>query len=388
MCLYGQWQQTSAPTETVNALQANDEVVLASTGESNFLVSSDHGETWTPSGTGLPPSSLKDIISVPGTQTFYAWTSDGIYKTENNGSIWTEVTTSIENLNFVYYFNGFLFAGAGYGANQGLNRSSDGGQSWDPITNGLTSNGVDCMAHDNDFLYAGLVGTGPGTEPGVFRSSDNGTNWEFASTGLVQDINGLATLGDRLYAYTYSFVYYSTDQGASWEYTSGLINGIPIIQIIPAGNHLLACQFTGPSKLENNSNIWEQWQEGMSTMYASAFTKDDVFAYCGIGSEGIWRRSLEELTGENELGAGKEKFECVLSPNPVVDIAHCRFDISQFAFCKIEMFDITGRSSGMLFKGKPASDVIQFDLSYLLPGIYFFTVETENQIIARKIVKL
>lgn len=71
--------------------------------------------------------------------------------------------------------NGDAFAGA-FG---GVFRSTDNGDSWQQINNGLTNTLVRTLAiNDNSDIFAG-------TSDGLFRSNDNGDNWVPINTGLT-----------------------------------------------------------------------------------------------------------------------------------------------------------------------------------------------------------
>jgi photosystem II stability/assembly factor-like uncharacterized protein len=122
----------------------------------------------------------------------------------------------------------FLLAG---GDLSGLLRTSDGGNSWTPITDPLlvgkhvssvASRGSILLAGANDFFGGG----GPG---GLFRSTDTGATWTpitGAGTGLpnvgtVDDLAGDPSNPARLYvALQRNGIYRSDDTGANWTQVS------------------------------------------------------------------------------------------------------------------------------------------------------------------------
>ena len=80
---------------------------------------------------------------------------------------------------------GYIFAGGDpLGGPVGVLRSTDNGDTWQPVNNGLTTgNGINALiATGNGYLFAGSYGDG------VFRSTDNGDNWTQVNNGLTTPI--------------------------------------------------------------------------------------------------------------------------------------------------------------------------------------------------------
>jgi hypothetical protein len=382
-----QWEQLTIPSGASGLLGANNQVVLAMTNETLYS-SSNHGQTWTTSGNGLVQLPLKYILSMPETSTFYACSEEYIYKSTDNGANWTTISgpENLTNLRSVYYFNSALYVLADYGENQGLHRSYDEGQTWEALTNGLTSNGVRSITHDDDYLYVGLIGTGPESSPGVFRSIDNGDNWEYASTGLDVDIDHMASLGNRIYASSYSNVYYSTDQGNSWNYTLCPQPGIPIASIISVENYLIACHMTGAYKLQNNDNSWESWNDNLNTMMAWGITADGIYSYCSTGDIGIWRRPLDQLVGigENqEFSDISDSFS--VYPNP----GSYRISLHSIVFSqRASMIEIYNLSGEKLFEKQIPSgnETFEVDVCHLQSGVYFCRIITGKGNATKKLI--
>jgi photosystem II stability/assembly factor-like uncharacterized protein len=382
-----QWEQLTIPSGNSGLLGANNQVVLAMTNDALYS-SSDHGQTWTTSGNGIVQLPIKYIFSMPETSTFYACSEEYIYKSTDNGANWTTISgpENFTNLRSVYYFNGALFALADYGENQGLHRSYDEGQTWEPLTNGLTSNGVRSITHDDNYLYVGLIGTGPESSPGVFRSIDNGANWEYASTGLDADIDHMASLGNRIYASSYSYVYYSIDQGNSWNYTLCPQPGIPIASIISVENYLIACHMTGAYKLKNNDNSWESWNDNLNTMMAWGITTDGIYSYCSTGDIGIWRRPLDQLVGIGENPSLNNISNLIsIYPNPAQSVVSMQSSIYSQQSAIIEVYDLNGRK--LLEKQIPkGSESVEIDVSHLQSGVYCCTMITEQGSATKKLI--
>ena len=115
----------------------------------------------------------------------------------------------------------------------GMYKSSDGGNTWTPINNGLTSKRVWTMQVVSSVTpYRGYVGTLSG---GVFKTTDGGANWTAVNNGLactyvraLSLVVGTNTATDTLLAGTdcdsNSGIYRSMDGGATWTATSGILS--------------------------------------------------------------------------------------------------------------------------------------------------------------------
>jgi hypothetical protein len=161
----------------------------------------------------------------------------GLLRTTDGGNTWTPITDPLlvgEHISAVASRGSVLLAGAnnffGGGGVGGLFRSTDTGATWTQITGagaGLPVGTVDDLAGDptnTARLYVALEGDG------VYRSNDTGANWVQvsnndatlnAAAGASTNTR-IAVAGDaRVYVLvtngsTVSYIGFSTDQGATW----------------------------------------------------------------------------------------------------------------------------------------------------------------------------
>lgn len=101
-----------------------------------------------------------------------------------------------------------------FGLGDGMMRSSDQGQTWEPASSGITSFFGQKIASNDQYLF---VATGNG----VFRSANNGDNWEQLNMGNTGIINpsffwSVAARGSTIVACATTRVFYSTNNGDSW----------------------------------------------------------------------------------------------------------------------------------------------------------------------------
>jgi len=386
-----QWQQTNFPSGYVNSMLAFNGVVVASINE-DFYISSDQGDSWNPGGNGIVQKPVYRLQVNPASGELYATSIDYIYKSSDNGLNWNVVSgpPAISNIYAFYLYNGYIFATTTIeDPNFGLNRSDDDGATWEHITNGLTSNGIRCFTNDNSYLFAGLVGTGPGSQPGVFRSDDNGSSWVFASNGFLNDINSLSIFDNKVWAVSYSNIYYSADQGGSWNPTTGLFTGIPVIEIEPCGDFLLACQIYGVYRLPATGTTWSPWFETLIGTSMQAVTSDELFVYAGTSDNGIWRRPVNQLVGLNEkANTGSDKWISI-SPNPVDATSMIRV-ISTFEDkLEFRVYDSEGRIAGIKnYTLNSGQNHFPLKLTWLKPGIYYYKAILGNHAYSGKLTIL
>jgi photosystem II stability/assembly factor-like uncharacterized protein len=133
-----------------------------------------------------------------------------------------------------------VYAGVSGSRARGLYKSTDGGSSWQRLTDALDIDVSTIVLHPQKPGTV-FIGT-PGGESGILRSTDGGTTWQPTGAGLPQQrakthsgtwimVNGdVAALAidpahpDTLYAATgWSGVFRSTDSGGSWHpFNAGL----------------------------------------------------------------------------------------------------------------------------------------------------------------------
>jgi photosystem II stability/assembly factor-like uncharacterized protein len=192
--------------------------------------------------------------------TFYLGTSGGLWKSEDAGTSWANVSddffesSSIGAVAVADSDPNVVFAGTGQAclrgnvsAGVGVYKSTDGGKTW--THSGLRDAGqiakIRIHPSNPDLVYVASVGNafGPNEARGVFRSKDGGKSWEkvlsvSAKTG-VTDLAMDATNPRVLYAAAWtgdrkpwtivsgsaeSGLYKSTDGGERWQKLAG---GLP-----------------------------------------------------------------------------------------------------------------------------------------------------------------
>ena len=145
--------------------------IFAGTSSSGVFRSTDYGETWVPLNGYFPPFAGRIEVS-PNGNVFVSpyYSLSGIYRSTDNGGVWEgrEVVSGTTIQALETNSDGELFAGT---YEKGIYLSTNNGDSWSEINNGLTAKRVPALAFDsNGYIYAGTIGGG------VFRSINSTTS--------------------------------------------------------------------------------------------------------------------------------------------------------------------------------------------------------------------
>jgi hypothetical protein len=228
------------------------------------------GETWTPSGNGLPSGGFVQclVVDPQSPATIYAGTWPGVYKSTNGGATWSPANTGLppeptEALAIDPITPAVLYAGI---RNAGLFKSTDGGGTWIPANIGLPNQpawgiAVDPVTPGTLFLANG---------GGLFKSTDAAASWVSISGGLagVSVSSGPAidpAAPSTVYVGAYPYpqyplggVFKSKDGGATW---AGDPSGPPVPWILslavdPTGTTLYAGTIGGVWQLRSTTGAF------------------------------------------------------------------------------------------------------------------------------------
>ena len=140
-----------------------------------------------------------------------------IFHSANLGASWTEITPSYKSYDRyipsgmkILAIGEVLFASTASHSH----RSTDNGQTWTELigdTDVFMINRLPTVAvNETTFYRAGSFG--------VYRTTDGGERWPLLMDGMVGTrLKDLVTFNDRLYAHNGYAVYQSTDEGVSWK---------------------------------------------------------------------------------------------------------------------------------------------------------------------------
>jgi len=105
-------------------------------------------------------------------------------------------------------------------------------------------------------------GAGNGVNANVHVSTDNGLTWAVKDTGFSESVNCFISIGNSIYAATNGGIFYSTDEGTSWNITGNKFNNHSLAKI---ENTLFAA--TEGNGIFRSTNYGSSWTEVDSTDY-------------------------------------------------------------------------------------------------------------------------
>jgi BNR/Asp-box repeat len=197
-------------TENMNCFCLSEGRIFTGTSHGVF-VSSDHGVSWTAINIGLYNSNTKRGYAITGiinfnSDLFVCTAGNGIYRSENLGTSWSEVD-SVD-----YDFQAFTSIGAniyvsafnqvGNTSTGGIFISTNNGNTWQHTDSALVDHSVGPLISNGYSIYAG-------TDNGIFISSNLGSTWRNISANVVDGVSSL-------YVY-HSYIF--TNNGVNiWRY--------------------------------------------------------------------------------------------------------------------------------------------------------------------------
>jgi photosystem II stability/assembly factor-like uncharacterized protein len=249
-------------------------------------VSDDKGWTWRWSQSGLPPLISGIRLVKSGNDTYMGTNAAGVFKSTDFGENWFPVNNGIHSAYVVdvnFDKEGTLYSAAW---SSGLSKSTDLGNSWKMINNGLTNVYFYCIISDDDgILYSG-------SERGAFRSTDKGENWQKITrpgNGFVFNLK--KDKKNRIYALTYgSGLYRTTDKGESWvRLDQNLFHNYFIAMAFDSLDNIYAGDGNRIFRSSDDGQSWTQVYEGAqySVTGIAVSPKGNIFA--AVNSVGVIR---------------------------------------------------------------------------------------------------
>ncbi|MBI3195078.1 MAG: T9SS type A sorting domain-containing protein [Ignavibacteriae bacterium] len=181
-----------APIE-ITSIVVSESELFTTTSEGGMFFSSDYGNTWAETDSGIENREI-GYMYLHG-NILFAQTDDGLYRTTNQGLLWNKLPDwpFNETATSIVAFENYFFAGT---YESGVYVTTDNGETWIPVNNGLTNFNIRSLAQSRTSLF---VATGDG----IFLSQDSGETWSPINEGLmVNDVTTLLCKNNYLFAGT------------------------------------------------------------------------------------------------------------------------------------------------------------------------------------------
>lgn len=309
---------------------ANIDTTLAGTEDGRVYFTDDGGLSW--SVVFEEPTLKVFDLAIDASWRFYAGTSQGVYRSVNFGSSWTQVGPSDLAVNSLMQDGGGDWWA---GTNIGVYTSTDG-VNWTAFRDGLAATVTKSLyINEVDSVFAGTLRSGIyfsgwdydwatrnaglaafeigavcgfGTDQliaaewtqGPHVSTNNGVLWTLSNAGLpavlttclATRIDGTALIGTNS-----DGVYWSDDFGATWS--AGVISPVTRVYDIVTDNNGRAFAGTENNGIYRSEDGGENWAKvglGTEDVMAIAIDSTNAYVYAATFANGIWRG--DEL-GEN-----------------------------------------------------------------------------------------
>lgn len=280
--LQAQWQVTSDPGQLnfLNLTSHDSKIYSITAADTNKLrVSDNNGDLWQFINT--EGQNIQDIIGV-GNSLFICAPNGYVSQSEDGGQTWVEVSNGLEQNNLIAleYADSTLYAGG-----SGIFKSSDSGENWENISTNLTGE-ITCIKKSGNFLLAGTENNG------AWKTSNEGLVWTPMINNLPLHINTIESKGNYWFAGTSEGIYYSNDNGASWNSTSVSYS---ISSFVIFQDYIFAGSYSNGVYISLNSGIsWQTMNDGLGVLNVNCLAVNQDYIFAGTTNK-VWRRELLDL---------------------------------------------------------------------------------------------
>ncbi len=345
--------------------------------------SSNNGDLWTnitASSAGTSNEKFKSVF-VAGNGDIYAGSDMKLFKSTDNGSTWARISNLPDSM-YIWDITeaaGNMAIAFTKGTNYGVYYSADQGSTWTMAT-GLES-APRYFMRDGNTLYLG------GTTKGVYISSDNGQTWALTGTGFpdLPGVWGIAKTGDNLFANSISGkgLYRSTNNGSSWQNTdTSVFKGFcQVFSMATAGNTIIAsmdgvCNAGVPIKMSNDGgNTWSAFMDGISAgFYPNVGSGSSGNAFYTKKGKEVYRYTLASGIAQNQLTYPLNVF-----PNP--SAGHLNINLPG-ENCQLEIINALGE----IVYAQQLKNQRNISLQLQHNGLYFIRASTNQAKYSGKVI--
>ncbi len=366
-----------------------------------ILRSTDAGMSWVAANTGLTDTNVSALLVAPngdilaGVWTMGSADSTCVFRSSDDGNTWSRLDSGLAGATVCWSImadsTGDIFVGVQGGASA-VWRSADDGDSWVPTTP-FTPNGCNALAvHPDGTIFAGTLLTG------MFRTTDKGDTWEEINNGLTNRFvyELLVTPQGVVFAGTGGFfstgVFRSTDRGTSWVQTALDSVMISALAWNADGTIFAGTYGAGVFSSTDNGDSWVEVNSGLTHFHVTSLAISPVsFLFAGTDSGGIFR-STNPIVSVSEEPMGRP-VSCRLFqnyPNPFNPVTSIKFRIQNSEFTTLKVFDLLGRELTTLVNEikDPGSYTVRWNASGQPSGVYLYRLQAGNFVQTKRMIVL
>ena len=212
-------------------------------------------------------------LASDGTNIFAGTGSAGISLSTNNGNSWNAVNNGLTNTGFgtIIIDGTNIFAG-----DSSIFISNNNGAQWTNVSNGLPKTTVNALVKCGSNIFAGTQNNG------VYISTNNGTLWTAANNGFTGQISALATCGTTIFAGAPNHgVYVSTNNGGNWTSQNTGLTNTDVHAIAVSGSYIFVGTSSGVFMSTNNGALWTSVSYGLLNTVVNALLINGSDMYAG-----------------------------------------------------------------------------------------------------------
>jgi photosystem II stability/assembly factor-like uncharacterized protein len=297
----GTWQSKNAGfiNAMIHDLEISDSGTLYAGTQDMVYISTDDGNQWIRKFSGLPSNYVNDLLKDETNNSIFAATSYGMARSSDEGETWSLLTNGITSSASYYSvaknsINGMIFAAS---RGNGMYRSEDNGDTWIEINNGLIYD-ASTYLHEIAFDTNGIiyVATYNYNNPvGIHKSQNNGDNWTQITVNDGQnDLNTTCiAINDKNVIFTGTSgdgIFRSSNGGNTWENVSTGLNPYINKIIFNSLGHIFAGTNNGIYRSLDNGESWHLFNAGIADSYINTLQVDNQdYIYAGTRSTGVYK---------------------------------------------------------------------------------------------------
>jgi hypothetical protein len=337
--------------------------LFAGTEECGLFRTSDLGNSWTPMSLG-PRTHIDAIALFDSTVYVCPWLyarldRGGIFYSSDSGNTWRDAGLDTVLAYNVLWGHQNIFVSW----KDGILRSSDTGKNWQYVNNGLedstTAFGVVpivCLLRDGSNIFAAGAGTSNG---GVFRSSDEGDHWTRLDNGLFgHQFMALGKIGKYLLVSGASGFFRSSDNGDSWQRTTnGIADSLYGVRSFILSDSNIFANVNGGVYLSTDQGVT---LKNVGIDMPSVLNGDinflavcDDYLFAATGHNGVWRRPLSEMIGQSAVTKTEATYQSLRCyPNPLSQSTTISFSPETGGHADISIVNQLGVEMARIFSGE------------------------------------
>jgi photosystem II stability/assembly factor-like uncharacterized protein len=229
----------------VRSILVNDTLLFAGIWGGGVYRSSNNGDNWTSVNSGLTNLNLSSLFI--DDKNLWAATQNGPYLSTNFGGSWVQRGLTTAGLRAFTLIENTLFT-ARYGLGLvGVYRTTNNGLIWEEAASGMNNGNVNALISFEGNLIAGTFSSG------VFVSTNFGASWASVNTGLLNShVRSLSIAGQYIFAGTAARGLF---RRPLLDVLPGLLPATPSNLIAVADTHFVTLSWTDNSVNETGFKI-------------------------------------------------------------------------------------------------------------------------------------